>query len=353
MILLNKLANRIKLCSEEVDNRNRSNLILFSQGAFLLAAIIICVSLVLPYYRWMLAPHVTLLVYTAVLFFLAKYCKKNKVKHIRALQYLLFAPLLIGGVLVSTVLDPTSQGITIILFICILPLFMIDNPWRILSYQLFFAVLFVIFAFYFKPYDVFMSDMLYLPIYMAYIMGVTIFALMEKIAGVENYLLVRKTAERDTLTELLNRTYGEIKVSQLLQNNIRGSFAILDIDDFKLFNDKYGHQLGDKVLCKVSEAMQTVFRADDVLWRLGGDEFAIYAIKLTDPDTCRQRFGELMKLLENVELTQEIIVHVRISIGCTICQSDGPTFADLYKVSDDALYESKNNGKGQLIVKTL
>jgi len=353
MNILNSLANRINLCSEEVDNRNRSNLILFSKGALLLATIIICLGLILPYYRWLLLPHSILFIYTALLFFLAKYCQKNKIKHIRAIQYLLFTPLLIGGVLSSSVLDPTQQGITIILFICILPLFIIDNPWRIISYQLLFAGLFVIFAYYFKPYEVFLSDMLYLPIYMAYIIGVNIFVLMEKVSGVENYLLVCKAAEQDTLTELYNRASGELKVKQLLQKNISGSFAILDIDNFKSINDKYGHQLGDEVICKVAQVMHSVFRSTDILWRLGGDEFAIYALDITNPEICQQRFTKLMKLLENLYFPQVGAIRVGISIGCTICKSSNLEFSQLYKSSDEALYESKNNGKGQLILRNM
>lgn len=62
-----------------------------------------------------------------------------------------------------------------------------------------------------------MSDMLYFPVYLAYILGVNIYALMEKVTGVEDYLLVRKAAERDALTGLFNRTYGETKVNRLLQ----------------------------------------------------------------------------------------------------------------------------------------
>lgn len=353
MGLLTTLSTRIERCKEEVDNRNRNNLILFSEGAFLISIVMIGVSLALPYYHWMTLPHVILFCYTGMMYFLGKYCQRNKVTYIRALQYLLFTPILLGGVLVSSAMDPTSQGITIILFICILPLFMIDNPWRMIVFQLFFAGLFVICSAHFKPTKIFMSDMLYLPIYMAYIVGVNLFVLLKKISGVENYLLVCKSAERDTLTELYNRASGEMKVRQLLQKNIPGTFAILDIDDFKSFNDKYGHQFGDKVLREVSSAMHTVFRSEDVLWRLGGDEFAIYAINLTDPEICRQRFSELLQVLKAIKFSPDNAIRISVSIGCTIYKGEKTEFSHLYQVSDEAMYESKNNGKGQLILKCI
>ena len=217
MHILNTLAHRIKLCSEEVDNRNRSNLVLFSQGSFLLAILITILSFILPYYYSLLVPHLALFIYTSVLLVVAKLCQKKQFKYIRALQYLVFAPLMIGGVLVGTALEPTRPGVTIILFLCILPMFIIDNPWKVISYQLTFAALFVACAYHYKPQAVFMSDMLYFPVYLAYILGVNIYALMEKVTGVEDYLLVRKAAERDALTGLFNRTYGETKVNRLLQ----------------------------------------------------------------------------------------------------------------------------------------
>jgi len=353
MNILDNLAQRIKQCSEEVDNRNRNNLLLFSQGTLFLTAITICMSFILPYYHWMLQPHAALFVYSIVLFFLAKYCLRNKTKKIRIIQYLLFTPLMIGGVLVSSALDPTKPGVTIILFICILPMFMLDNPWRIIGYQLAFAGIFVVSAYYFKPYDVFVDDMFYFPVYMAYIMGTTIFILMEKVSGVENYLLARTEAEHDNLTALYNRASGEAKINQLLYQNVQGAFAILDIDDFKLFNDNYGHQTGDDVLCALSKAMHSVFRSSDILWRFGGDEFAIYAVDMTDPEICRQRFAKLMQKLDKIDLPQVSSVHISISVGCTICTSEQLEFSRLYKSSDAALYESKKNGKGQLTIKYL
>ena len=353
MNILDNLAERIKQCSDEVDNRNRSAFILFSKGACFLAAIIICVSVALPYYHWLIGPHAFLFVYTIMLFFLANYCQQKKVKHIRAIEYLLFAPLLLGGALVSSLLDPTRPGITILLFIWILPLFIMDNPWKIIGYQLSFAGIFVVLAYYSKPWEVFVTDVLYLPIYLTYIIGANIYVIMEKVSGVENYLLACREAEHDNLTQLFNRASGEARVQQLLQQDVPGSFAILDIDDFKLFNDQYGHQLGDEVLCRVSQAMHSVFRSSDVLWRFGGDEFALYAIDMIDTNICQKRFAKLMELLDNIDFPQVSSVHIGISVGCIICTGKQVKFANLYKMSDDALYESKSKGKGRVTIKSV
>ena len=351
MNILDKLTQRINKCSEEVDNRNRDNLLLLSRGALLLASIIVCLSLALSYYRWLALPHVMLFFYSILMFFVAKRCQKKCYKHIRLMQYLLFAPLLLGGVLVGSVFDPTRQGVTVIIFICILPLFIIDNPWRMIAYQLVFAGLFVVCAYYSKPHEVFMADMLYFPVYLAYIIGANIFCLMDKVASVENYLLACKAAERDVLTDLLNRSTGETRIETLLKQGVCGSFAILDIDNFKDFNDLYGHQTGDAVLCEVSNAMHSVFRSSDILWRLGGDEFAVYAVDLVNTDICKQRFAKLMTRLKNIVLPDKAPLCVKVSIGCIIDKQGAMNFTQLYKMSDEALYEVKNTGKGILLIK--
>jgi len=227
MNILDSLTKRINNCRDEVDKHNRKNLLLLSEGALLLSCVIMCMSFVLPYYRWLLLPHGLLFIYTIFLFFIARYCQKIQFKHIRALQYLLLAPLLLGGVLVSTVLDPSRPGVTVLIFICILPLFIIDNPWRLTGYQLVFAALFVGVAYYTKPPEIFWADMFYLPVYLAYIIGANIYVLLDKVEGVENYLLVCQVAEKDVLTELLNRKSGEARLKELLQRNVPGAFAIL------------------------------------------------------------------------------------------------------------------------------
>jgi diguanylate cyclase (GGDEF)-like protein len=353
MNILNILAERIRRCAEEVDNRNRINMLLFSKGALLLAAIIVCMSIVLPAYASLLVPHTLVFFYTLFLFVISRHFIKVKYKRMYRMQYLLFAPLLLVGILVGSYLDPLHQAISIIIFLCLLPLFIIDNPWRIIGYQLFFAVVFIFAAYYSKPHDIFMADMLYFPVYLAYIIGINLFSLMNKVSVVENYLLARHAAECDDLTNLLNRSSGELKLETLIKKGIFGSFAIIDIDNFKDFNDKYGHQVGDTVLCEMSKALHSVFRSSDVLWRLGGDEFAVYAVNMLDVNICKQRFTELMLELGRIKLPEATDTQIKVSIGCTIYSQGQLSFTQLYKMSDDALYESKNTGKGKLTIKMI
>ena len=349
MFKLNELARQVDQCKEEIDNRNRNNLYAFSTGAWIISAAIMVASLVLPEYQNLLISHGVLFIYICIMFVIARYCKKKRIARIRSVMYLLMAPLMLSAVVVGTIADPQKPAITILIFLCIIPLFIIDKPWHIILYQLFFGGLFVFCGYLWKDPQVYKNDMFYFPIYFAYIVGANAFILIDKIGSARNFTLVRHESAHDSLTELLNRKSGEKKVRELLKAQVHGTFAIVDLDNFKDINDRYGHQAGDEVLRQAAEAMKSVFRTSDVIWRLGGDEFAIYAVSMLDHEAYQKRFSALLQKMMEISVPSCGIIRVQVSAGCTICLSEEMNFEKIYKSSDDALYEAKNSGKGKIV----
>ena len=350
MNILHELSARVDACAAEIDRRNRRNLVQFSNGALLISGAVFAVSLFLPAYRGLALPHAMLLLYSAGLFFFARYCQQRQLRHIRLAIYLALAPLLLAGVLLGTRFDPGKPAVSIIIFICVLPLFVIDRPARIILYQLGAAALFVVCARLFKPGAVFAADMLYLPIYLALGVGANVFTLIDRVESAENYVLICHESEHDSLTDLLNRRSGEDAVKKLFKAQVHGTLAIIDIDNFKGCNDVWGHQTGDRVLQEVSAAILSVFRSSDVVWRMGGDEFAVYAVNLLDADTCRRRFDALARRLRCLRVPGPGELEVQVSVGCTLCRGQHLSFDELYKNSDAALYQAKNSGKDKVVV---
>jgi len=350
MKTLKALSLRIDKCASEIDSMNRRNFVIFSDGGLILASAILVLSIFLPSYRNWILPHGMLFLYMLAVFFIARDCQRRENKYIRPILYLTLTPMLIWAVLAGTYLDPNSPAITIIIFLCILPLFIIDKPWRIILFQVAFAAAFVLCSHGLKPEAVFQTDVFYLPLYLGLGIGANLFSLMGKVESAENMVRLRFESERDSLTKLFNRKTGEEKVRSLLENKVPGTFAIMDVDNFKHFNDEYGHQVGDDVLCTVAGEIQKVFRRTDVIWRMGGDEFIIYAINMLDEDTCRSRFEKLMKNLEALALPAVGIVGVRISVGCVICNNGQMQYEKIFKASDDALYAAKNAGKDRIMM---
>ena len=149
-------------------------------------------------------------------------------------------------------------------------------------------------------------------------------------------------SETDRMTGLFDRVSGERMVEDLLQSGNSGMFIEVDIDQFKLINDTYGHQTGDQVILGVADALRATFRSNDIIIRLGGDEFGVYAVGIIDRNMGRaiiSRLFEKIKTLQVPELSQGKIT---ISTGAVIhTDEDATSFADLYAGAEKAMYRSK------------
>ena len=155
----------------------------------------------------------------------------------------------------------------------------------------------------------------------------------------ENYLMY--LSQTDLMTSLYNRGFGEKSIKELIEREKKGLFCLLDVDKFKSVNDKYGHDVGDKVLIAIAGAMKKAQREDDISMRLGGDEFAMYFRNIDTKEDARlvidRLFAEIEKL--HVEPMEETVC---VSLGAAFYRKD-MNFDMLYKVADVGVYESKKS----------
>jgi diguanylate cyclase (GGDEF)-like protein/PAS domain S-box-containing protein len=165
----------------------------------------------------------------------------------------------------------------------------------------------------------------------------------------------------DGLTNIFNRRYFDEIFPKFIRNCKREKkllcFTILDIDNFKKYNDTYGHQMGDDVLKKVSAAIQKPLkRADDLCFRLGGEEFGIL-YKADGYENSIQYINSIRKNIENLQITHEKndpLKLVTASFGM-ICKTsnDQHTLDEIYKFADEELYRAKTSGRNQVCSKEL
>ncbi|MBD0384490.1 putative bifunctional diguanylate cyclase/phosphodiesterase [Paenibacillus sedimenti] len=162
----------------------------------------------------------------------------------------------------------------------------------------------------------------------------------------------RKYAERlayeDTLTGLYSRLflYQQIDryVKQTERKNITFALLFLDIDDFKLINDTYGHDTGDSVLRNVAQRLEESIHVEHITARLGGDEFAV-VLTVADMETAEL---EASRILNRISLPIEldgVIMTVSCSIGISMFPKDGSDVKELFQKSDLAMYSAKHNDK--------
>ncbi|WP_214700047.1 bifunctional diguanylate cyclase/phosphodiesterase [Exiguobacterium sp. s57] len=150
----------------------------------------------------------------------------------------------------------------------------------------------------------------------------------------------------DPLTGLPNRRLFSDRLNALLGQGQSEQFALfyIDLDNFKVINDRFGHSIGDHFLKQVTTRLQSTIQTSDTLARLGGDEFIILSPH-TKSNLAAHHAQELINVLHPpFELEQEE-VFTGASIGISLHPSDGDTADELIKNADIAMYRAKADGK--------
>lgn len=160
-------------------------------------------------------------------------------------------------------------------------------------------------------------------------------------------------AHHDGLTGLKNRAvFEEILRERLTQKGVT-ALLMLDMDNFKLVNDRFGHDKGDFLLKKVSDTLQNIqrdSRKDMDAFRIGGDEFAVIVPSTSEKEVVKIAQSIIYSLRDMIEQMEELKdVNVTISIGISLSET-GIVPKKMYKQADMALYESKAKGKNQYYI---
>lgn len=158
-----------------------------------------------------------------------------------------------------------------------------------------------------------------------------------------NHNKVKKLSVTDGLTKLYNHSYFHKHLKD--KEGEKYSVAILDIDNFKEFNDQYGHQAGDEVLKQLSNTLKSELRADDIVARYGGEEFIIY-FDIIDEKVLSRIMERLITKVRNLEVDFDgEILKITVSIGVAINKNGEYSAKRLIKQADTALYVTKGAGK--------
>jgi len=164
---------------------------------------------------------------------------------------------------------------------------------------------------------------------------------------------LEKFAMYDALTGLSNRRKMADDIQKLIEfyHNSGEIFSVImiDLDDFKIINDTYGHDMGDKTLCEVSNVIKDCIRPEDIACRLGGDEFMVIcentsldgAISLSDKIK-----NNIQKISIPIPSSKGMIVETAISVGVASWNKNMCDISDILKAADIALYNAKRGGKG-------
>ena len=163
----------------------------------------------------------------------------------------------------------------------------------------------------------------------------------EKIAWLARY---------DTLTGLPNRLMLMEALGDAMryaeQWRSRCAFLMIDLDRFKAVNDSLGHQIGDRLLAKVSERLKGIMTDNELCGRLGGDEFAVVIRDASDRDRVEHVARSVIDLLSRPYEVDHHTLYVGSSVGSATGPRDATTVEDLMRNADLALYRAKDEGGG-------
>jgi diguanylate cyclase (GGDEF)-like protein/PAS domain S-box-containing protein len=167
--------------------------------------------------------------------------------------------------------------------------------------------------------------------------------------------LLREQSIRDHLTGLFNRRFAEEALDRELLRALRKQLSIgiimLDVDNFKHFNDTCGHAAGDHILRELGKMLLGHIRSYDIPSRYGGDEFIII-LPDTSLEVACERAGLICEIAKQIhpQFEGQILEAVTLSLGVAVFPENGISSAAILRAADDALYRAKREGRDQVVI---
>lgn len=160
--------------------------------------------------------------------------------------------------------------------------------------------------------------------------------------------------KKDSMTGLLNKGAVRAAVEEFLKLEPDGehAFFLIDVDNFKVINDTFGHLFGDSVLVNVAEKIAGLFRGSDIVGRIGGDEFVAF-MKHATKIQARAKAQSICDAVNQEYNGMEEQVEISCSVGVAFCQAGEGDYNRLFSQADMAMYQAKKEGKNRYRVAEL
>lgn len=174
----------------------------------------------------------------------------------------------------------------------------------------------------------------------------------KKLSQYESRIVVLQTrAEQDSLTGIFNSdTTKNLSKAYLSESGYRCALLIIDVDDFKHINDRYGHMVGDKVMIGAANAIKKLFRSNDIVGRVGGDEFLVLMKDIPDTGIVATRCGQIIEAFNKMRFDGMGNESISCSVGAAVSDVIGISYDKMFLCADMAMYRAKNAGGGRYVI---
>lgn len=186
------------------------------------------------------------------------------------------------------------------------------------------------------------------------LLSYSIIMLMERIFQKRARKQLESEANQDLLTKADSRRKGVVELTRAFRayrkTGLELGIMMLDVDFFKSINDTWGHDVGDQILVEIVKVINSVIRSSDRIIRWGGDEFIVVFYGLQQKNALA--FGEkILAITSSIKLVvKEQEISPTLSIGFSFFKEGDSDYTEVLKRADEALYQSKTNGRNQVSV---
>lgn len=171
-----------------------------------------------------------------------------------------------------------------------------------------------------------------------------------------NEQMIRKLAYYDLLTGLPNKLVlkesTDHAIQEALKNGESGILVLIDIDNFKLLNDSYGHYYGDLLLIELSNMLISIFDSPCMVSRTGGDEFAVLIPSVNSEELIKECIDKIMSVFSKTFHVDDNVFYITASMGIALFPDDSKDFDVLLKNADTAMNYAKKMGKSNYMIYT-
>lgn len=274
------------------------------------------------------------------------YIEKNE-KSILPVFYVMIIATYIFAVLLGT-LKMDSGAATIFVMIAVLPIFILNKPWKIDILTVLAATFMGIMSFHHKDITTATRDTINAYIFTLCSLLISYLTVHTKVENILSKAKLIEQGRRDNLTHVLNRGAIQEKAEEYLhKEDSVGAMLLMDLDNFKGINDNYGHAQGDEVLVEMADILVDVFDSIGYVGRIGGDEFIVFIPDEIGHNELLAKANQAIDQMTKTYGEGDNRCNISACIGIAFYPRHGIDYEGLYRNADRAMYVAKASGKSR------